>query len=152
MTIIDLDRLEVWAYVDETDIGRVREGQKAIFGVETYSGTNFEGMVTTIYPKAEILDGEVKYVTILQITPIADKPLRPEMSTRVMLLLEKIQNALVVPNEAIHRGDLDKFVYVLQGGSPIKRVVQAGAGDGEVTVILDGLAEGDQVIIGDIQD
>ncbi|MFA9452756.1 MAG: efflux RND transporter periplasmic adaptor subunit [Candidatus Aminicenantaceae bacterium] len=152
VTIIDLDRLEVWAYVDETDIGRTKVGQKAIFGVETYSGTNFEGTVTTIYPKAEILDGGVKYVTILQITRLADKPLRPEMSTRVMLLLEKIQNALVVPNEAIHRGDLEKFVYVLQGGSPIKRVVQAGAGDGEVTVILDGLAEGDQVIIGDIQD
>ena len=150
VTIIDLDRLEVWAYVDETDIGRTKVGQKAIFGVETYSGTNFEGTVTTIYPKAEILDGAVKYVTILQITRLADKPLRPEMSTRVMLLLEKIQNALVVPNEAIHREELEKFVLVLQGDSPVKRVVTVGAGDGEVTEILAGLDEGDTVIVGDI--
>jgi RND family efflux transporter MFP subunit len=151
VTIIDLDRLEVWAYVDETDIGRVKEGQKAIFGVETYSGTNFEGTVTTIYPKAEILEGGVKYVTILQITRIGNKPLRPEMSTRVMLQLEKIRNALVVPNEAIQQGELEKFVLVLQGDEPFKRIVAAGAGDGVVTEILSGLEEGDQVIIGDIE-
>ena len=151
VTIIDLDRLEVWAYVDEIDIGRVKEGQKAIFGVETYSGTNFEGTVTTIYPKAEILDGGVKYVTILQIELIAGKHLRPEMSTRVMLLLEKIPNALVVPSEAIHRGELEKFVYVLEGDSPVRRVVTAGSGDGEVTEIMAGLEAGDKVIIGDLE-
>jgi len=151
VTIIDLDRLEVWAYVDETDIGRVKVGQKAIFRVETYSSTNFEGTVTTIFPKAEILEGGVKYVTILQITLIADRPLRPEMSTRVMLLLEKIPNALVVPSDAIHRGEIEKFVYVLQGGSPVRRAVTAGAGDGEVTEILAGLEEGEKVIIGDIE-
>lgn len=30
VTIIDLDRLEVWAYIDETDIGRIEVGQKAV--------------------------------------------------------------------------------------------------------------------------
>ncbi len=151
VTIIDLERLEVWAYVDETDIGRIREGQTATFGVETYAGTNFQGRVSAISPKAEIRDGAVKYVTILQITPIAEKPLRPEMSTRVRLLLDKIRNTLVVPKEAIHQGDQEKFVYVLQGNSPARRVVSTGAGDGVVTEILSGLEEGDKVIVGDME-
>ena len=46
VTIIDLDRLEVWAYVDETDIGRVEVGQRAVFTVDTYADTDFEGTVT----------------------------------------------------------------------------------------------------------
>src|SRR4029434_10980162 len=36
VTLVDLSRLEVWAYVDETDIGRVRIGQPARFTVDTY--------------------------------------------------------------------------------------------------------------------
>ncbi|MDH3734217.1 MAG: efflux RND transporter periplasmic adaptor subunit, partial [Gemmatimonadota bacterium] len=53
VTIIDLDRLEVWAYVDETDIGRIEVGQDATFTVDTYLGTDFEGVVTAIQPQAE---------------------------------------------------------------------------------------------------
>jgi multidrug efflux pump subunit AcrA (membrane-fusion protein) len=58
---------------------------------------------------------------------------------------------MVVPNGAIHRGELEKFVYVLQGDSPVKRIVAVGAGDGVVTEILSGLEEGDKVIVGDIE-
>ena len=68
-----------------------------------------------------------------------------------MLLLEKIPNALVVPSGAIHRDEFEKFVYVLQGGAPVRRVVTAGSGDGEVTEITAGLEAGDRVIVGDIE-
>ena len=54
VTIIDLARLEVWAYVDETDIGRVEVAQQATFTVDTYPSTDFSGVVTAIRPAAEI--------------------------------------------------------------------------------------------------
>ena len=40
LTLLDLTRLEVWAYVDETDIGRIKVGQAAHFTVDTYPTTN----------------------------------------------------------------------------------------------------------------
>jgi RND family efflux transporter MFP subunit len=46
MKVIDLSRLEVWAYVDENDIGNVRVGQKATFTVASYAETGFKGEVT----------------------------------------------------------------------------------------------------------
>ena len=66
--IIDLERLEVQAYVDETDIGRIEKGQRASFTVDTYPGIDFEGTVTAIYPKAEMKDNVVNYITIIDIS------------------------------------------------------------------------------------
>ena len=62
VTLIDLTRLEVWAYVDETDIGRIHVGLPARFSVDTYGDEEFEGKVTAIYPKPEIRDNVVNYV------------------------------------------------------------------------------------------
>lgn len=80
VTLLDLDRLEVWAYVDETDIGRIQAGQTARFTVDTYPGQEFEGRVTTIYPQAEIRDNVVNYVTVVRFEPPRDRTLRPEMT------------------------------------------------------------------------
>lgn len=150
VTIIDLERLEVWAYVDETDIGRVEEGQQAFFTVDTYTDTDFEGVVTAIYPKAEIQDNVVNYVTILKITDRQDKILRPEMTTTVSIFLERRTQVLAVPNNAIQREEGQKFVYVAQNGRIDKRLVKVGWKDKKYTEILEGLAEGDEVVIGDI--
>jgi len=89
LTLLDLERLEVWAYVDETDVGRIRTGQRARFTVDTYGSTEFEGVVTTIYPKAEIRDNVVNYVAVIRFTPPAGAVLRPDMTTTVRILEEE---------------------------------------------------------------
>ena len=85
MTLVDLTRLEVRAYVDETDIGRVRIGQQARFTVDTYPGQEFDGRVTAVYPQAEIRDNVVDYVTVIRFDPPRDRTLRPEMTTTVRI-------------------------------------------------------------------
>ena len=88
VTLLDLDRLEVWAYVDETDIGRIRTGQQARFTVDTYPDRSFEGRVTAIYPQAEIRDNVVNYVAVVRFEPPRDRTLRPEMTAMVRINLE----------------------------------------------------------------
>ena len=85
VTLIDLRRLEVWAYVDETDIGRIEPGQHATFTVDTYGAEEFSGVVTAIYPKAEIRDNVVNYIVVLRFEPRAGRTLRPEMTTIVRI-------------------------------------------------------------------
>ena len=80
VTLLDLDRLEVWAYVDETDIGRIHPGQTASFTVDTYPDQPFEGRVTAIYPQAEIRDNVVNYVAVVRFEVPRDRVLRPEMT------------------------------------------------------------------------
>jgi RND family efflux transporter MFP subunit len=85
VTLIDLRRLEVWAYVDETDIGRIEPGQRATFTVDTYGTEEFSGIVTAIYPKAEIRDNVVDYIVVLRFEPRPGRILRPEMTAIVRI-------------------------------------------------------------------
>jgi HlyD family secretion protein len=88
VTLIDLARLEVWAYVDETDIGRIRVGQHARFTVDTYGDEEFDGSVVAIYPRPEIRDNVVNYITVIRFAPPRGRTLRPEMTTTVHIALD----------------------------------------------------------------
>ncbi|HOG92288.1 MAG TPA: efflux RND transporter periplasmic adaptor subunit, partial [Opitutaceae bacterium] len=87
VTLIDLGRLEVWAYVDETDIGRIELGQHATFTVDTYGDASFAGTVTAIYPKAEIRDNVVNYIAVVRFEPQPGRILRPDMTAFVRIAL-----------------------------------------------------------------
>ena len=65
--IIDLGHLEVLAYVDENDIGKVHVGQEAVFTVAAHQATEFRGKVTAIYPSGTIQDNVVYYITSISV-------------------------------------------------------------------------------------
>ena len=150
VTIIDLDRLEIWAYVDETDIGRVEVGQSATFTVDTYPDTEFEGVVTAIQPKAEIVDNVVNYVTLIEIGPSEGKILRPEMTTTVNIFLEGREGVLTLPNGAVRRDSEGVFAYVLSAQGPERRGIQTGFRGRDYTEVLGGLVEGEEVVVGSV--
>ena len=147
VNIIDLNRLEVQAYVDETDIGRIREGQEAVFTVDTYPETDFPGRVTAIHPKAVIQDNVVNYIVTIEITDTRDRTLRPEMTANVTVFLEVRRDALAVPAAAVARSGGERFVTVLEEGRRERRTVKVGRRDGGYLEILEGLAEGETVVI-----
>jgi macrolide-specific efflux system membrane fusion protein len=149
VTIIDLDRLELWAYVDETDIGRVEEGQRAVFTVDTYTDTDFEGQVQSIYPDAVIENTVVNYITIIRIGDRHGKILRPEMTAYVTIYLETRDDVLAVPRGAIRRDGGRYVVRVLQDGVVEDREVRVGWRDEDFTEIVEGLTEGETVLVGE---
>jgi RND family efflux transporter MFP subunit len=146
VTLIDLARLEVWAYVDETDIGRVRAGQSARFTVDTYPGEEFEGRVTAIYPQAEIRDNVVDYVTVVTFDAPRERTLRPEMTAAVRIAIESRENVLTLPRRAVRRDQGRTYVLTAAGE---KRWVSVGSRDEADYEIAEGLREGDQVLLGE---
>ena len=147
VTIIDLARIEVWVYVDETDIGKVETGQKATFTVDTYSGNTFEGTVSAIYPKAEIRDNVVNYVVIIEILDRKNKILRPEMTTSVNIQTSATNRVLCIPNNVIKRKNDETIVYVLENGKPTIRKIKTGTKGGQMTEIMEGLKENERIIV-----
>ncbi|MFO7914542.1 MAG: efflux RND transporter periplasmic adaptor subunit [Candidatus Krumholzibacteriales bacterium] len=147
VTIINLERLEVWTYVDETDIGRIQAGQSAIFTVDTYPDSEFEGEVTAIYPKALIQDNVVNYVVTLKITDHKEKTLRPEMTANVTIYLEARKDILTIPLSAIRRKRGERFVTVLEGEKQVPRKVKTGWTSNGLIEIVSGLQEGETVVI-----
>jgi len=150
VTIIDLDRLEVWAYVDETDIGRVRVGQRVVFTVDTYTDTDFEGRVTAIRPLAEIQDAVVNYVTVIEIVDGQGKILRPEMTTTVDIFLESREDVIAIPNGAVRRDRDGTYAFVIQGDNRVRTDIRTGYRGRDHTEVVQGLDEGDRVIVGTI--
>ncbi len=151
VTIIDLERLEVWAYVDETDIGRVEVGQSATFTVDTYLGTDFTGTVTAIQPAAEIVDNVVNYVTLIDIGPTSGKTLRPEMTTTVNIQLHGREDVLTIPNGAVRRDSDGAYAYVFGQEGAVRRAIRTGYRGDAFTEVLNGLNEGEEVIVGSVQ-
>jgi RND family efflux transporter MFP subunit len=147
VTIINLDRLEVQAYVDETDIGRIFIGQPARFSVDTYPDAEFEARVTAINPKAELESGVVNYVVLLSFQGRDDHVLRPEMTAHVRLQMEQRADVLTLPRRAIRRDDGRTFVRVLRDGAWADQPVQAGWRTDNQVEIVAGLAEGEAVQI-----
>lgn len=152
VTLLDLDRLEVWAYVDETDIGRIRAGQTARFTVDTYPDHEFEGRVTAVYPQAEIRDNVVNYVTVVRFEPPRDRTLRPEMTATVKIALETRENVLAVPRRAVRREGGRQFVLCPRGDTVERRPVTTGSRDETHTEIVAGLREGDEVLVGELKE
>jgi macrolide-specific efflux system membrane fusion protein len=147
VNIIDLNRLEVQTYVDETDIGKVHEGLEAGFTVDTYAETDFRGKVTAIYPKAVIQDNVVNYIVTFAISDFQGRTLRPEMTANVTIFLATRKNVLAVPTAAIVREQGERFVTVLDGDRTERREIKAGWKDNSYTEIIGGVSEGEKVII-----
>jgi len=147
VNIIDLNRLEIQVYVDETDIGKILVGQEATFTVDTYSETDFKGKVTAIYPKAVIQDNVVNYIVVVEIGDFQNKILRPEMTATVTIRLETRKNVLTVPSRAILREKGERFVTVINGDARVKKKISTGWYDSNYTEVIDGLEEGENILI-----
>ena len=146
VTIVDLSRLKVDAYVDEIDIGKVRSGQKAVFTVDAHSGMEFKGVVSAIHPKAIIHDNIVKYVTELAIDPTYREHLRPEMTAAVDILIEP-KTVLAVQARAVKREGGRDVVYVRGVDGPILREVRIGWRSGSWAEVISGVDAGEEVYL-----
>ncbi len=147
VTIIDLNRLQVDAYVDEVDIGKIMVEQNGVFTVDSFPNREFEGKVVTVYPKAVIQENVVNYDVVVEITTDYQNLLRPEMTTSVTIFLDQRSNVLAIPAKALKRENGKNIVYIFDNGSPKPCEIKVGWKDGQWLEILGGLEEGQTILL-----
>lgn len=146
VTLIDLDRLEVAAYVDEVDVGRVRPGQKATFTVDAFPDAEFSGAITAVYPRAVIQSNVVNYITTIAIEDSRDR-LKPDMTATVTIALDERADVVAVPDRALRR-ERGKTVVRVEGPEGSRsREVKVGLRGGGWAEIVSGVAEGERVLV-----
>jgi HlyD family secretion protein len=148
--IADLSRMFIIALVDETDIGKVIEGQKVNVSVEAYPERTFEGVVTRIYPTGETSDNITVFKVKVEILDLKKAALRPRMTANVDMIIDIHKNALIIPDEALRVADGDGeklFVYVQNGRKISERDVTVGLSNGFETEIIEGLKEGELILL-----
>ncbi|MGB3091825.1 MAG: efflux RND transporter periplasmic adaptor subunit [Candidatus Zixiibacteriota bacterium] len=95
----DLAEMQIETSIDEADIGRIREGQEAIFTVDAFPDQTFEATVSQIRLLPEIVQNVVTYDVILQASN-PDLLLKPGMTANVTVLVDYRENVLKVPSGA----------------------------------------------------
>lgn len=146
MTVADMSKMQIQAQVDESDIGKVKTGQKVTFTVDAYPGKVFTGVVANVSQKATVQQNVVYYSVLVDI----DDPsglLRPTMTARVTITVGVNEQALLVPLSALKTVNGQTTVTVLRGGKSEAVAVTTGLASDTQIEITSGLNDNDQVVL-----
>jgi HlyD family secretion protein len=157
----DLERLQINASVSEADIGSVRDRQRVRFTVDAYRGREFVGEVIQVRNAPRVQDNVVHYGTIIAVDN-AERLLKPGMTAEVAIITAEVNDAVRVRNAALRARLPDSIlppeppaadaadgrVYALQEGQVVAVPVRTGLSDGLYTEILEGVREGETLVIG----
>ncbi len=147
IVLADLEHFYVETRVDETDIVSVEVGQDAEILLDAFPDVKLPGKVTSIDPLGGTAQGVVSYGVDVEIVSV-DLALRPNMTAIVDIVVARDEGALLVPNRAIRRdGSGRLYVEVLANGQAKRRFVSIGLSNDLVTEILEGLNEGEEVVV-----
>ena len=162
----DLTQMQVVADVDEADIGQVADGQRVQFSVDAYPDDTFEGTVLQVRLEATTESNVVTYEVVID-APNPDLKLKPGLTANVTIFTLEKDDALAVPTKALRfvpDGELlaarglraeaaaeaepgKRELWVKQGTTLVPRYVTAGSASGELTEIVDGLNDGEEVAV-----
>jgi HlyD family secretion protein len=145
-TLLDSSRYHISVDIDETEITQVHAGQAVRVELDAFPAQEIEGTVSRIDPLGASSQGLVNYRVRVDVSP-SELPIRQLMTASIRIVVAEKQNVLVVPNRAIKRDSQGRYVEILQAAVPTKAYVTTGASNEDVTEIVDGLEQGQQVII-----
>jgi len=150
LTLSDLSRIFVLASVDESDIGKVEVGQPVDITADAYPGERFEGRVVRIATRGETVSNVVTFEVKIEVLGENKSKLKPEMTANVEIIAAESRDTLLLPAEALQRMGPRAFALVATGAEDAtgeRRAVRTGVDNGFQVEILEGLNEGDRVIV-----
>ena len=148
MELPDLTTLMLNGQVAEVDSDRVKIGQEVEIAIDAIPNQLFRGRVTElgkIFNRVSFdRPGRVLKVKI-KLESLDLQQMRPRMAARFQVVLERLQNALVVPLVSIDLSEGDPAVWVKGEKAPERRRIETGVTNQLVAVVVSGLEEGDEV-------
>ncbi|HEX2205804.1 MAG TPA: efflux RND transporter periplasmic adaptor subunit [Longimicrobium sp.] len=128
----DLSRMQILASVDESDIGLIREGQKARFTVQAYADEAFTGTVKQVRLQSTTTENVVNYTAVVEVDNPGGK-LLPGMTATVDFLTGAAEDVLVVPNAALRFRPTPEMLAQIGSANGVRvdsARVRAAAGQG----------------------
>jgi multidrug resistance efflux pump len=145
--VVDPSLVEMDGIVDEVDILLLSEGLLASVTIDALPGRVLQGFVSEIAPVANIQQGVVTYPVRVQVDVPDDLQLRDGLSAVAGLVLEQQLNVLLIPQQAIFGNFQAPTVKLETASGIVERIVVLGDSDGFWTEVVEGLQEGDRVVM-----
>jgi len=147
MTIANLSKLLVETHINQIDVARIQPNQKVKLHAESLRQTEMEATISFIAPIATVKN-TIKGFQVQAVINAPVAQLRPGMTVQLKILIDHAQDALTVPISGIFKGDGNsKVVYVRNGEGSEKRAVKVGLISFEHAQILNGLKEGEEILL-----
>src|SRR5215831_5186827 len=144
VNLTDFKTLRLQVAVPETEATHIEVGQPVRWSTDSYPGQHFDGTVTRAY---WALDKATK--TMLTETQMANPgmKLRPGMLVNARIGVEKKDDALLLPVEAVVREKTNSFAFIFSDGKAKKVAIETGFSDGKNVKILGGVKPSDLAIV-----
>lgn len=114
------NRLIVEADMDETDIGGVKSGQKAVIGLDAYPDIKIDAVVDHISYESEVINNVTIYKVDVLPTKVPDV-FRSGMSANVEVVVKEVKDALLIPFGALI-GEGDETMVMIK--EPVKKEIR----------------------------
>lgn len=111
----DLAQMELIVAVDEADVGKIAEGQQAVFTVDAYPEREFPARITQVRFAPQTIEGVVTYETVLSVDN-SDLALRPGMTATAVITVQQLHGVTLVPNAALRFTPTETKVERRKGG------------------------------------
>ena len=144
----DLSHLWVDVEVSEVDINQVEIGQPASLTFDAILAKEYHGVVTEVAPVGDENQGVINFKVTVELTD-ADEAIRPGMTAAVEIVVSQLDEALLVPNQAVRAVNGTRMVYILEENGDLKPVeVTLGATSDRYSQLLEGdLQPGDMLVL-----
>jgi len=143
-TVMNFQTVRVQAAIPEVDAAYVSKGQPVKFTVEGLPGKTFQGTISRF---SYALDDATRNMIVQADIPNSDLQLRPGMYAKISFGIQNHTGVLLVPKPSIVMEKANAFVFKLVDGKAKKTLVKTGFDDGENVEILDGVQDGDALIL-----
>lgn len=149
MSVATLDNMEIETLVDESDIGRIQEGQKVNFTVDAFPDETFTGVVRLLSKKA-VTENNVIYYNVYVTVDNAKGKLLPTMTARAEFIIEEANNVTMVPLNCVYSEGKRSYVKVYNEKTKESRDVDVTLGlsnDNDVVVTGADLQPGEKLLV-----
>ena len=142
--IIQSNPIKLRFTVTERDVGKVKIGQDVSLRVDAFPEREFKGDVTTIYPS---LEEKTRTLLVEALVPNPEESLKPGFFAKVILYTGPPKETVVIPVTALLYEETKVRIFVEEGGRAKVRDVKPGSKYGELMEIVEGLQEGEKVVV-----
>ena len=142
-TLDDISVVKVDFSVAETHLASVAAGQRLTAASIAYPGVEFEGVISNVDTR---LDPVIRAINVRATIKNKDNRLRPGMLLTVTVE-KRVLNTLVLPEKALVPVEDKQFVYVVRDNVAYQTEVRIGERRPGFVQIIEGISEGDEVII-----
>jgi macrolide-specific efflux system membrane fusion protein len=160
LKLANLDTITVKAEISEADVPKVKPGQKVYFTILGDPDRPIFGTLCAIEPAPDSVSNSTSstssgstaiYYNGLFNVPNPDHRLRDSMTAQVSIVQQEVKQALCIPASALgeKRSDGRYSVRVMKDQQAETRIIRTGVGNKVQVQIIEGLREGETVIIGD---